>query len=87
MAALAEIEKAARELVARYGDEAVGFARAWAESLAREGMVREEAVALRVMTAAERLLLAEGKALSGMATLPPHVIASGFGPGRARQGG
>ncbi len=87
MTVAAEIDRAAKELVDRYGKEAVGFARQWAENLARNGMVREESVALRVMTAAERLLderlPRRPRLFSPLVSPLASVAGTTFGSGRA----
>jgi len=56
MYAGADIDGAARELVARYGRRADKFAADWARELGRAGKIPDESRALLVLTAVEKLL-------------------------------
>lgn len=54
--AVADIERAANELVARYGREAGKFAEDWARELRDAGRIPDQSRALLVLSAVERLL-------------------------------
>ncbi|MBW7851911.1 MAG: hypothetical protein H3C38_15570 [Rhodospirillales bacterium] len=54
--AISDVERAADELIARYGRDASRFAEDWARELGEAGLIPDESRALLVLSAVERRL-------------------------------